>query len=348
VRSKVARLLADGLIVESKMPVLCTNPLSMAFKVNTDGSIKKRLVIYFSRWVNGFITPDKFCMARFQDALAQSSKGDYQSVFDISKAYHHLRLDPESYDLVGFCVPDEDGKGERYYHYVVVVFGLGPAGQALGRVMRPLLAYLLLRGIRNMMYVDDGRTLAATKKRADNDYAVTIDVFQQAGFTVAVEKSDKLGDSAQQKEYLGFIIDTCDMTVHVPKQKLKRVLDIWDNFLRRRRHKVRDVASLVGKLNSLEPALGRSILVGTRLATIAIVAVTDVSDADKKRGISLLTWTTTFSQRYMTYGHWQGVGTDALSAVGIPVSRCRQSCLWRTQPRWIGKFRPVDCTTGEP
>jgi hypothetical protein len=64
-----------------------------------------------------------------------------------------------------------------------------------------------------MMYVDDGRTSAATKKRADNDYAVTIDVFQQAGFRVAVEKSDKLGDSAQRKEYLGFIIDTCDMTV---------------------------------------------------------------------------------------------------------------------------------------
>jgi hypothetical protein len=185
---------------------------------------------------------------------------------------------------VGFCVPDEDGKGERYYHYVVVVFGLGPAGQALGRVMRPLLAYLSLRGIRNMMYVDDGRTSAATKKRADNDYAVTIDVFQQAGFTVAVEKSNKLGDSAQPKEYLGFIIDTCDMTVHVPKQKLRRVLDILSNFLHRRRHKVQDVASLVGKLVSLEPALGRSILVGTRLARIAIVAVTDVSDADKKRG----------------------------------------------------------------
>jgi hypothetical protein len=44
------------------------------------------------------------------------------------------------------------------------------------------------------------------------------------------------------------------------------------------------MASLVGKLVSLEPALGTSILVRTRLATIAIVAVRDVSDADKKRG----------------------------------------------------------------
>jgi hypothetical protein len=88
----------------------------VAFKVNTDRSIKKILVIDLSHWVNGFITLDKFCMARFQDALAQSSKGDYQSIFDISKAYHHLRLDPKSFDLVGFCVPDEDGKGEMHFH----------------------------------------------------------------------------------------------------------------------------------------------------------------------------------------------------------------------------------------
>jgi hypothetical protein len=156
VRTEVARLLAAGQIVEVKTAPLCTNPISVAFKVNMDGSIKEQLVIDLSRWVNGFVRPDSFKMAQFQDALAKSSKGDYQSVFDISKAYHHLRLHPSSYELAGFCVQDEDGK-ERFYHYVVVVFGLGPAGQALGRVMRPILIYLAKCGIRNMMYVADGR-----------------------------------------------------------------------------------------------------------------------------------------------------------------------------------------------
>jgi hypothetical protein len=154
-RAEVARLLAAGQIVEVTTAPLCTNPLSVAFKVNMDGSIKKQLVIDLSRWVNGFVRRDSFKMAQFQDALAQSSKGDYQSVFDISKAYHHLRLHPSPYELVGFCVQDVDGK-ERLYHYVVVVFGLGPAGQALGRVMRPIMVYLAKCGIRNMMYVDDG------------------------------------------------------------------------------------------------------------------------------------------------------------------------------------------------
>jgi hypothetical protein len=65
---------------------------------------------------NKFVIPDKYKMSRFQDALSQSSPGDFQSVYDISKAYHHIRLHPDSYSnsLVGFCVEDEDGK-ERFY-----------------------------------------------------------------------------------------------------------------------------------------------------------------------------------------------------------------------------------------
>jgi hypothetical protein len=199
--------------------------LTVASKVNPDGTIKQRLVIDLSRWVNKFISPDRYTMARFQDALALSSRGDYQSVFDVSKAYHHLRLAPESYDLVGFCVVGEDVK-ERFYHFVVVVFGLGPAGQALGRVMRPVLSFLSKMGIRNLMYVDDGFVVAATKDLADSNYAFTLRTFEEAGFTIAWEKSDKLGDSAQRKEYLGFVFDTKEMTVDVPQLKLERVLGI--------------------------------------------------------------------------------------------------------------------------
>jgi hypothetical protein len=143
-----------GQVVEVKTAHRCTNPLSVAFKINPDGPIKKRLVIDLSRWVNKFVVPDQFCMTQFKDVLEQSVKGDYQSLYNIRKADHHIRLHPNSYDLVGFCVEELEGV-KHYYHYVVGFFGLGPAGQALGRLMRPLLQYLTLQGIRNLVYVDD-------------------------------------------------------------------------------------------------------------------------------------------------------------------------------------------------
>jgi hypothetical protein len=282
VLEEVDRLVKAGQVVEVKTAPRCTNPLSVAFKINTDGTIKKRLVIDLSRWVNKFVIPNRFRMTQFKDVLEQSVKGDYQSVYGISKAYHHIRLHPDSYELVGFCVEDLEGV-EHYYHYVVVVFGLGPAGQALGRLMRPLLRYLTLQGIRNLVYVDDGHVAAALKANVDRDYATTLKTFKLAGFLVAKEKSDAPGCSAQRKEYLGFVIDTDTLSVEVPKQKMDRIKQILTEFFKSPRHKVRTVASVLGKLISLEPALGKSVLVGTRLATIAVVVATEVTEMSKRK-----------------------------------------------------------------
>jgi hypothetical protein len=220
-------------------------------------------------------------MSRFQDALDQLDQGDFQSVYDVSKAYHHICLHPESYKLVGFCVVDTTGK-ERFYHFVVVVFGLGPAGQLLGRMMRPILPFLTLNGVGSMVCLDDGRVAAATKVKADADYGLTIATFTSAGFVIAIEKLDIVGDSSQRKEYLGFIINTSALTVEVPQQKLLRVKSILDLFLAMPRHKVRDIASAVGKLNALEPAFGKAIYVATMLATIAVAVVTEISEGTRR------------------------------------------------------------------
>jgi hypothetical protein len=126
------------------------------------------------------------------------------------------------------------------------------------------------------MYVDDGWVVASTKEKADADYAIALFYFKHAGFIVAVEKSDPIGAASQRKEYLGFLIDTRAMIVEVPRQKMLRIKDLLVKFLTSNAHKVREIASMIGKLNSLEPALGKSIFVGTRLATIAVVVVTSV------------------------------------------------------------------------
>jgi hypothetical protein len=94
---------------------------------------------------------------------------------------------------------------------------------------------------------------------------------------------------------LGFIIDTETLTVEVPKPKMDQIKGILAKFLETPKHKVRAIASVLGKLISFEPALGKSVLVGTRLATITVVAATEVSEASKggkARGRASLFWTT--------------------------------------------------------
>jgi hypothetical protein len=96
-----------------------------------------------------------------------------------------------------------------------------------------------------------------------------------AGFSILLAKSDGPKDAARSKEYLGFIIDTSNFGVHVPSHKMLRVVALLDQFLLSSWRSCREVASIVGRLNSLEPALGTEIFVGTRLASIKFVAVAE-------------------------------------------------------------------------
>jgi hypothetical protein len=145
----------------------------------------------------------------------------------------------------------------------------------LGRVMKPLLSFVVASGGRLSMYIDDGRGLAKTKEQAEIDYALVLCIFVSAGFSISVEKSDAAGEAAQCKEYLGFLIDSETMSVSVPLHKMSRVLSAFDTFLKTSWHSCREVASIVGRMCSLEPALGTEILVGTRLATIEYVVMAE-------------------------------------------------------------------------
>jgi hypothetical protein len=110
---------------------------------------------------------------------------------------------------------------------------------------------------------------------ADEHYALVLCVLASSGFTVLLEKSDGLGESARVKEYLGFILDTEQMCVTVSEHKLIRIKRDLGIFLKKSRHSCRIVASIVGRLNSLEAALGTEVYVSTRMSTNELVAASD-------------------------------------------------------------------------
>jgi hypothetical protein len=132
-QGEVAPLLAAGLVVKSVLQPLCCNPLSVAFKQKVDDTMKRRLVIILWRHVNGLTPDSKYCMTTLGDVLSQTMMGDFQFVFDLEAAYHHVRLHPESYKYVSFCL--DLVKVERFFSFVIHVFGLKTAGQVLGRIL---------------------------------------------------------------------------------------------------------------------------------------------------------------------------------------------------------------------
>jgi hypothetical protein len=90
----------------------------------------------------------------------------------------------------------------------------------LGRLLKPLNSPLAEEGAALLVYVDDGLTTAASKAKADANYECACALYGEAGLLISVEKSDPPGLLTTRKIYLGFEIDTVDMTVTVPRQSL--------------------------------------------------------------------------------------------------------------------------------
>jgi hypothetical protein len=53
------------------------------------------------------VEDDRYHMTTLQDAIDSTRKGDFQVVFDLKSAFHHVRLHAGSYELMGFKVVDK-------------------------------------------------------------------------------------------------------------------------------------------------------------------------------------------------------------------------------------------------
>jgi hypothetical protein len=137
-----------------------------------------------------------------------------------------------------------------------------------------------------LVYVDDGLTNDTSKANADADYERDCALYGKAGPLISVEKFDPLGSSTIRKIYLGFEIDTVDMTVTVPVAKFARVKNFLQEFLLLPRHTVREASSVIGRLVAMEPTLGPSMLFGTRLVLIKVVAASEELSWDHKFVVS--------------------------------------------------------------
>jgi hypothetical protein len=67
--------------------------------------------------VNLAVKDDRYPMTTLQDAINSTRKVDFQVVFNLKSAFHHVRLNAGSYELMGFKVLDMEGI-TKYYCYV--------------------------------------------------------------------------------------------------------------------------------------------------------------------------------------------------------------------------------------
>ena len=272
--TSVASLRERGVVKKLRCRPWCTNPLTVSSR-SVEGTVKKRLCIDLSRHVNLFLMMEAMTMNTLDKSLALVQPGDWMATYDLTSAFHHIPIHPDHHKYLGFAIENEQGE-EEFYAYTCMPFGLATATQCLARVTKAITRYAALQGIRNSLYIDDGRIGAPTKELCIQHLQEVLSIWQRAGFVISREKSDTADSVAQSKTYLGFVIDAATMTVAASSRKLDSVRSAITSLLL---HPVsapaKEVAPVVGKMAALQPAFGSVVQLLSRTAQQDLASAVD-------------------------------------------------------------------------
>ena len=157
--------------------------------------------------------------------------------------YHHIDIHPDYFQFLGFQWED---KGRPcYYVFSVLPFGLCTAPYLFTKLMRPLIKLWRGKGLKAIIYLDDGIVSVKGEHQAREASAQVRDDLEKAGFIVNTEKSSWV--PSQIIDWLGFRIDLAEGMFSVPPEKLEALKAMVNHIIVTPEVTARQLASVIAK-----------------------------------------------------------------------------------------------------
>ena len=133
--------------------------------------------------------------------------------------------------------------------------GLTSSPRLFTKLLKPVFGHLRAQcGISCTGYIDDSLYLGETVQECMTNIHTAVQLFISLGFHIHPKKSVIV--PSQSIEYLGFVLSSVTMTVKLTDAKISKYVKLCKGFLTvYKKHKIRDVASLIGKLTSTFPGV---------------------------------------------------------------------------------------------
>lgn len=210
----------------------------------SDGS--KRLILDLKE-LNKFVQTEHFKLENRKTVVNLISKGCFLATIDLKDAFHAV------------SVAEADRKFLRFrfnnilYEYTCLPFGLSTAPYVFTKILKPVVAGLRRQGFLSVIYLDDLLVVGRSFEDCQRNVHATCSLLTRLGFTLNKEKC-QLNPSTRCK-YLGFLFDSKEMSVELPKQKKEKVKVLVKRFSRLKSCRIRKFAEFVGTLISYCPAV---------------------------------------------------------------------------------------------
>ena len=155
------------------------SPTCVIPSVVSNSTGKLRLVLNL-RYLNQFLHVSCFKYEGLRVAALMFEKNDYLIKFDLKSDYHHIDVHVEHQKYLGFQW--EIGTTINYYVFTVLPFGLSTACYLFTKAMRPLVRLWSGRGLKAIVYLDDGIVAVKGKCEALLESQLVKKELESAGF----------------------------------------------------------------------------------------------------------------------------------------------------------------------
>ena len=146
------------------------------------------------------------------DLLVQN---DWLAKLDLKDAYFTVPIHPDHQKFLRFVVE------QVQYQFKCLPFGLSCAPWAFTKVLRPVAAFLWTLGVRVIVYIDDMLIMGESPDVVKNHVTAMVALLEGLGFIVNMDKSVLC--PTQQLEFLGLQVNSADLHLRLPGEKIKQI-----------------------------------------------------------------------------------------------------------------------------
>lgn len=197
--------------------------------------------------LNKWVKSEHFKLEDIRTACNLMFPGCYMAKIDLKDAYFALSINEGHRQYLCFRFKD------KTYQFNVMPFGLCSAPLVFTKIMRPVLAELRKQGLMSVNYLDDFLIIAKSHDSCLDNIRITKHTLESLGFVINEEKSVLIPSSTCK--FLGFILDSLNMTINLPEDKIQIIKQYIKQLLRPRPYTIRFLAQALGTLASVCPAV---------------------------------------------------------------------------------------------
>ena len=209
-----------------------------------DGGVR---VILNLRQFNKNVEYHHFKMQGLQSAISLMTQNAYMASIDYRDAYFSCPIDEEHQKYLRFIFNGE------MFQFMCLPNGLSSGPRNFTQIAKILFKYLKEKGHLNSNYLDDSFLCGQSYQSCLENIIDTLIVSRKAGFVVHPDKS--VVKPTQIMEFLGFILNSLDMTVRLTKRKIDNLTSIISHILQKSEITIQELSEIIGKLVATFPGV---------------------------------------------------------------------------------------------